>query len=77
MRSQALGLEQPVAVGGRYDGLTFEVRSQVLGPDRPVAVGGRYDGLLARLGGPAGGKAVGCMVRPARAFSGGEARAGR
>jgi ATP phosphoribosyltransferase regulatory subunit len=55
-----------------YDGLTFEVRSQVLGPDRPVAVGGRYDGLLARLGGPAGGKAVGCMVRPARAFSGGE-----
>jgi ATP phosphoribosyltransferase regulatory subunit len=56
-----------------YDGLTFEVRSAALGPERPVAVGGRYDGLLARLGGAAGARAVGCMVRPARAFSGGEA----
>lgn len=56
-----------------YDGLTFEVRSQALGAARPVAVGGRYDGLLARLGAAAGARAVGCMVRPARAFAGGEA----
>lgn len=56
-----------------YDGLTFEVRSQALGPERAIAVGGRYDGLLARLGGAAGARAVGCMVRPARAFVGGEA----
>jgi len=56
-----------------YDGLTFEIRSQALGPERPVAVGGRYDGLLARLGGAAGARAVGCMVRPGRAFAGGEA----
>jgi ATP phosphoribosyltransferase regulatory subunit len=55
-----------------YDGLTFEVVSDALGPERPVAVGGRYDGLLNRLGG-AGGRAVGCMVRPWRAFSEGEA----
>lgn len=55
-----------------YDGLTFEVRSDALGADRPVAAGGRYDGLLARLGGKAGG-AVGCMVRPWRAYAGGEA----
>ena len=56
-----------------YDGLTFEVRSTALGADRPVAVGGRYDGLPARLDGPADAKAVGCMVRPWRAFKGGEA----
>lgn len=56
-----------------YDGLTFEVRSTALGADRPVAVGGRYDGLPARLDGPANTKAVGCMVRPWRAFKGGEA----
>ncbi|MDB5467020.1 MAG: hisZ [Phenylobacterium sp.] len=56
-----------------YDGLTFEVRSEALGVGRPVAVGGRYDGLLARLGGASGARAVGCMVRPWRAFSGGEA----
>jgi ATP phosphoribosyltransferase regulatory subunit len=55
-----------------YDGLTFEVRSEALGADRPVASGGRYDGLLARLGGPAQARAVGCVVRPWRAFSGGE-----
>jgi ATP phosphoribosyltransferase regulatory subunit len=56
-----------------YDGLTFEVRSAALGADRPVASGGRYDGLLARLGGGADGRAVGCVVRPWRAFAGGEA----
>jgi ATP phosphoribosyltransferase regulatory subunit len=53
-----------------YDGLTFEVRSAALGAERPVAVGGRYDGLIARLGGGASARAVGCMVRPWRAFAG-------
>ncbi len=56
-----------------YDGLSFEVRSRALGPERPVAAGGRYDGLLARLGGPEQSRAVGCMVRPWRAFAQGEA----
>ena len=56
-----------------YDGLTFEVRSEALGADRPLASGGRYDSLLARLGGAADARAVGCVVRPWRAFSGGEA----
>jgi ATP phosphoribosyltransferase regulatory subunit len=56
-----------------YDGVTFEVRSDALGADLPVAVGGRYDGLLARLGGSAGARAVGCMVRPWRAWSGAQA----
>jgi ATP phosphoribosyltransferase regulatory subunit len=55
-----------------YDGLTFEVRAEGLGEDRPVASGGRYDGLLARLGGPASARAVGCVVRPWRAWSEGE-----
>jgi ATP phosphoribosyltransferase regulatory subunit len=55
-----------------YDGLTFEVRSEALGADRPVASGGRYDGLLARLGSAADARAVGCVVRPWRAFAGGE-----
>ena len=50
-----------------YDGLTFEVRAEALGADRPVVVGGRYDGLPGRLGGPAGARAVGCMIRPRRA----------
>lgn len=56
-----------------YDGLTFEVRSTALGADLPVAVGGRYDGLLARLGGTDAARAVGCMVRPWRAWSGADA----
>ena len=56
-----------------YDGLTFEVRSAALGEDRPIASGGRYDGLLARLGGPAKARAVGCVVRPWRAWSEGDA----
>ncbi len=56
-----------------YDGLTFEVRSDDLGPERAVAVGGRYDSLLARLGGQSEARAVGCMVRPWRAWTGGEA----
>lgn len=56
-----------------YDGLTFEVRSEALGANRPVASGGRYDSLLARLGGASDPRAVGLMVRPWRAFAGGEA----
>ena len=56
-----------------YDGITIEVRSAALGPDLPVAVGGRYDSLLARLGGRGDLHAVGCMVRPWRAWAGGEA----
>lgn len=56
-----------------YDGITFEVRSAALGPERAVAVGGRYDGLLSRLGDASGARAVGCMVRPWRAWTGGEA----
>lgn len=55
-----------------YDGITFEVRSAAVGAERPVAVGGRYDGLLTQLGGAAGARAVGCMVRPWRAYAGGE-----
>lgn len=56
-----------------YDGITFEVRSAAIGSDRPVAVGGRYDGLLVRLGSQIGARAVGCMVRPWRAWAEGEA----
>ena len=56
-----------------YDGLTFEIRSAALDGDRAVAVGGRYDSLPARLGGSAGSQAVGCMIRPWRAWAGGEA----
>lgn len=56
---------------GYYDGLVFEVRSAALGEARPVAAGGRYDSLPARLGAPSAQGAVGCMVRPARAFAGG------
>lgn len=56
-----------------YDGATFEVHSSALGAGRPVAVGGRYDRLLARLSGePTNLGAVGCMVRPWRAWAGGE-----
>lgn len=56
---------------GYYDGMVFEVRSAALGEARPVAAGGRYDSLPARLGAADGQGAVGCMVRPARAFAGG------
>lgn len=55
---------------GYYDGMLFEVRSQALGEHRPVAAGGRYDGLFARLGANLACGAVGCMVRPARAWRG-------
>jgi ATP phosphoribosyltransferase regulatory subunit len=58
-----------------YDGFLFEVRSAALGEDRPVAAGGRYDGLALALGGMAGESAVGCMVRPGRAWAGAEAQA--
>jgi len=56
---------------GYYDGFLFEVRSAALDEERPVAAGGRYDGLPARLGAEATPGAVGCMVRPARAYAGG------
>lgn len=56
---------------GYYDGVLFEVRSAALGDDQPVAAGGRYDSLPARLGASLETGAVGCMVRPGRAWAGG------
>ncbi len=58
---------------GYYDGVLFEVRSAALGDDQPVAAGGRYDSLPARLGTPLPSGAVGCMVRPGRAWRGASA----
>ena len=58
---------------GYYDGFLFEIRSAALGDWASVAGGGRYDGLPARLGGKGEGGAVGCMVRPVRAWAGSEA----
>jgi len=55
---------------GYYDGMLFEVRSEALGFGRPVAAGGRYDSLPGRLGATLASGAVGCMVRPGRAFAG-------
>jgi len=52
-----------------YDGFLFEVRSAALGAAAPVAAGGRYDALLGRLGAARGPGAVGCMVRPWRAYA--------
>jgi ATP phosphoribosyltransferase regulatory subunit len=63
----ATGFARPF---GYYDGVLFEVRSAALGPERPLAAGGRYDGLLAKLGGKGEPGAVGCIVRPARAWAG-------
>ena len=53
---------------GYYDGFLFDIVSAALGEDRPVAGGGRYDGLLIRLGSAHPSGAVGCMVRPGRAW---------
>lgn len=53
---------------GYYDGFLFDVTSDALGDDRPVAGGGRYDTLLVRLGCASAPGAVGCMVRPGRAW---------
>ncbi|HEY3694331.1 ATP phosphoribosyltransferase regulatory subunit [Phenylobacterium sp.] len=53
---------------GYYDGMLFEVRSAALGDHRPVAAGGRYDSLFSRLGASLACGAVGCMVRPGRAW---------
>jgi ATP phosphoribosyltransferase regulatory subunit len=65
--SLATGFVRPF---GYYDGFLFEIRSAALGEDSPVAAGGRYDSLPIRLGGPAPATgAVGCMVRPARAWA--------
>ncbi len=55
---------------GYYDGYLFEVRSAALGDEAPVAAGGRYDGLPMKLGVSTNTGAVGCMVRPARAYAG-------
>ncbi len=55
---------------GYYDGVVFEVRSESLGPDQPVAAGGRYDSLPGKLGASLATGAVGCMVRPGRAWVG-------
>ena len=52
-----------------YDGFLFEIVSAAVGADSPVAAGGRYDSLISQLGGQAS-SAVGCIVRPARAWSG-------
>jgi ATP phosphoribosyltransferase regulatory subunit len=54
---------------GYYDGVLFEVRSDALGEHRPVAAGGRYDSLFGRLGATLACGAVGCMVRPGRAWA--------
>ena len=64
---------------GYYDGFLFEVRSAALSAEEPVAAGGRYDSLLTRLsvqtgskaGAPVGG-AAGCIIRPWRAWAGGQ-----
>ena len=58
---------------GYYDGMMFEITSEAVGDGRPVAAGGRYDGLLTRLGAAQAQGAVGCMVRPWRAYAGGGA----
>lgn len=58
---------------GYYDGMVFEVRSAALGNDQPLAAGGRYDGLPSRLGASLPTGALGCMVRPGRAWTGGVA----
>ncbi len=52
-----------------YDGFVFEITSAALGDGLTVAAGGRYDALLAQLSGKAS-RAVGCMVRPYRAWNG-------
>ena len=54
---------------GYYDGMMFEVRSLALGFERPAATGGRYDSLPTRLGSTVPTGAVGCMVRPGRAWA--------
>jgi ATP phosphoribosyltransferase regulatory subunit len=55
---------------GYYDGVLFEIRSSALGEDQAVAAGGRYDGLPGKLGASLPTGAVGCMVRPGRAWAG-------
>lgn len=55
-----------------YDGVFFEIHSAALGDEAPVAAGGRYDRLPGRLGATGGGGAVGCIVRPGRAWKGGQ-----
>jgi ATP phosphoribosyltransferase regulatory subunit len=52
------------------DGFLFEIRSDALGDDAPIAWGGRHDGLPAHLGASAATGAVGCAIRPGRAWAG-------
>lgn len=54
---------------GYYDGFLFEISAASLPADAPIGAGGRYDGLFAQLG-AAPSTAVGCIVRPARAWKG-------
>jgi len=65
--SLAFGFRRPFSY---YAGFLFDITSTAFGPGHAVAAGGRYDPLLRQLGGPAGGHAIGCMVRPFRAWSG-------
>ncbi len=58
---------------GYYDGMVFEVQSAGLAEAQPVAAGGRYDSLPAKLGAELSTGAVGCMVRPGRAWVGARA----
>ena len=57
---------------GYYDGFLFEIASAGLPADAPIAAGGRYDSLMSQLGG-GDTTAVGCIVRPARAWKGASA----
>lgn len=51
-----------------YDDFMFDITSAALGADRPVCSGGRYDSLVGLLGGDPKATAVGCVVRPWRAY---------
>lgn len=52
-----------------YDGFLFRIAQSPAHWLAPIASGGRYDTLLTQLSGRPSA-AVGCMVRPARAFAG-------
>lgn len=52
-----------------YDGFLFRIAQSPAHWASPIASGGRYDALLTQLSGQASA-AVGCMVRPARAYAG-------
>ena len=52
-----------------YDGFLFKIARSPAHWLAPIASGGRYDALLTQLSGRPSA-AVGCMVRPARAYAG-------